>query len=148
MEVKNGNGVHYDISDCNLFPGALVEESGIYEICHVDEPRVTVLLLRNTFFPHCERCGDDVRYKLVQAVPHISEDPDFLEGFEQADNSPLNLTIPNNTVPFQSDPHHVPLLGMFLTSCVMGWKLGVGHGFRFWQQLVQAWAGGTEGGDI
>lgn len=147
MEVKNGNGIHYDISDCPISPGTLVEESGIYEICHVDEPRVTVLLLRNTFFPHCERCGENVRYKLVQAVPHISEDPDFLAGFEEADNSPLNLTIPNNTVP-QWSPQHALLLALLLLSRVMGWKLGVGHGFRFWQQFVQAWAGGTEGGNI
>ena len=130
MEAKNGNGIHYDVSDCTICPGTPVEESGIYEICHVDEPRVTLLLLRNTFFPSCKRCGENVRYKLVQAVPHISEDPDFLEDCEPADNSPLNLTIPNITVPFQLV------------------QLGVGHGFRFWQQFVQAWAGGTEGGDI
>jgi hypothetical protein len=127
MEVKNGNGIHYDVSDCPISPGTLVEESGIYEICHVDEPRVTVLLLRSTFFPSCKRCGDNVRYKLVQAVPHISEDPDFLEDLEPADNSPLNLIVPNTKIPFQ---------------------LGVGYGFRFWQQLVQAWAGSTEGGNI
>jgi hypothetical protein len=146
MEAKNGN--HYDVSDCTISPGTLVEESGIYEICHVDEPRMTVLLLRNTFFPHCQRCGENVRYKLVQAVPHISEDPDFLEELGVPDNSPLNLTIPNNTVPFQRGPHRARFLFMLLTSCAMGWKLGVAHGFRFWQQLVQAWAGGTEGGNI
>ena len=147
MKAKNGNGSHYDISDCPISPGTLVEESGIYEICHVDEPRVTVLLLRNTFFPSCKRCGDDVRYKLVQAVPHISEDPDFLEDFQQTDNSTVNLTIPNITVPFQSrGPQHALLVLLF--SRVMGWELGVAHGFRFWQQLVQAWAGSAEGGNI
>jgi hypothetical protein len=125
--VKNGNDVQFDLSDCTLTPGDLVSESGIYEICHADEPRVRVLLLRNTFFSYCKQCGDRVRYKLIKAVPHISEDPDFLEDFEEEDNSSTELTIPNNTIPRQ---------------------LGLAHGFRFWQQLIQAWAGGSEGGDL
>lgn len=127
-EVKNGSDPGYDVSDCTLSPGELVDESGIYEICHADEPRVTALLLRNTFFSYCKQCGDRVRYKLIEAVPHISEDPDFFEDLEEEeDNSSTKLTIPNNTVPQQ---------------------LGLAHGFRFWQQLIQAWAGGSEGGNL
>lgn len=127
-EVRNCSDVRHDVSDCTLSPGDLVSESGIYEICHADEPRVTVLLLRNTFFSYCKQCGDRVRYRLIDAVPHISEDPDFFEDLEEEeDNSSTNLTIPNNTVPQQ---------------------LGLAHGFRFWQQFIQAWAGGSEGGDL
>ena len=127
MEVKNGKEVRFDISDCPLSPGEIVAESGIYEICHADEPRVTVLLLRNTLFSYCKQCGNEVRYKLIQPVPHISEDPDFLEDFEEAGNSSTKLAVPNNTIPLQ---------------------LGLAHGFRFWQQFVQAWADCSENGDL
>jgi hypothetical protein len=116
-----------DQSDCPFSVGELVEESGIYEICHVDEPRVTVLLTRHTIFPYCRRCGDSVRYKLIQAAPHISEDPDFLEDLTETDNPQWKMTVPNNTFPFQ---------------------LGLAHGFRFWQHIVQTWRRGPEGGDL
>jgi hypothetical protein len=119
-----------DQSDCPFSVGELVEQSGIYEICHVDEPRVSVLLIRHTIFPYCRRCGDSVRYKLVQAAPHISEDPDFLEDFEdftETDNPPLKMTTPNNTFPLQ---------------------LGIAHGFRFWQDVVSTWRSGPKGGDL
>ena len=81
---ENGSG-NYDQSDCLISPGELVTQSGIYEICHKDEPRVKVLLVRNSIFPFCKRCGEQVRYKLLQAAPHISEDPDFLESASEAD---------------------------------------------------------------
>lgn len=111
MEAKIKNDVHSEFSDCTLSPGELVPESGIYEICHADEPRVTVLLLRDTFFSYCKQCGERVRYKLVQAVPHISEDTDFLEDAEEESSSSTKLTAPT-TVPLQ---------------------LGLMHGFRFGQ---------------
>lgn len=129
MARKNGKEAHFDRSDCRLVPGETVEESGIYEICHSDEPRSSLILLRNTFFPHCEQCGDLVRYKLIQAVPHISEDPDFLEEFAAVDpdNPIIKMAVPNNTLTLQ---------------------LGIAHGFRFWQQIVPAWTGGSEGGNL
>lgn len=111
MEAKNRNDVQSNFSDCTLSPGEQVAESGIYEICHADEPRVTVLLLRNTFFSYCKQCGERVRYRLVQAVPHISEDTDFLENVEEENNSSTKLTAPNAVPP----------------------QLGLAHGFRFWQ---------------
>src|SRR5436305_1465997 len=117
----------YDQSDCPLSAGELIEYSGIYEICHVDEARVTVLLTRNMIFPYCKRCGDAVRYKLIQAAPHISEDPDFLEEFSETDNPKYKMAVPDNRFPRQ---------------------LGVAHGFRFWQNVVQAWGGSPEGGDL
>lgn len=129
MAHKNGKETSFDQSDCTLVPGESVEESGIYEICHSDEPRSSLILLRNTFFPHCKQCGSLVRYKLIQSVPHISEDSDFLEEFaEAAPDSPLiKMAVPSNTLTLQ---------------------LGIAHGFRFWQQIVPAWTGGSEGGNL
>jgi hypothetical protein len=117
----------YDQSDCPLAAGEMVEHSGIYEICHVDEPRVTVVLTRNTIFPLCRRCGDAVRYKLIQSAPHISEDPDFLEEFTETDNPKYIMAVPETRFPFQ---------------------LGVAHGFRFWQNVVQTWGESAESGDL
>ena len=74
----------YDQEDCPFAPGELVSETGIYEMCHTDEDRVTVLLLRASVFPWCKSCGHAVRYKLVKGAPHISEDPDFAD--ETADS--------------------------------------------------------------
>lgn len=101
----------YDQSDCSLIPGESVEQSGIYEICHSDEPRTSLLLLRNSYFPFCRRCGDSVRFKLLQPAPHISEDPDFTETLEEIDNSLLNRGTQMNPA-----------------------QLGIAHGFRFLQE--------------
>jgi len=81
-----------DQSDCPYSPGEVVAESGLYEICHHDEPRTTVILTINGVFPCCRSCGDKVRYKLLQAVPHISEDPDFNESVSAADNPQVETT--------------------------------------------------------
>ena len=117
----------FDQSDCQICPGDMVDESGVYEICHSDEPRTTVLLLRSTFFPYCRQCGDSVRFKLVQSAPHISEDPDFLEEAAKTDNSLLNQPIPISEFPRQ---------------------LGIAHGFRFLQNIVQAWRSSSESGNL
>lgn len=119
--------VSYDQSDCTLIPGEPVAESGIYEICHSDEPRTSLLLLRNSFFPFCRRCGESVRFKLLQAAPHISEDPDFNEDVPEIDNSLLNQGTPINLFPTQ---------------------LGMAHGFRFLQEVAPAWGTGTDNGDL
>jgi hypothetical protein len=115
----------YDQSDCTLLPGDLIEHSGVYEICHFDENRATVILTRNAIFPYCRRCAERVRYKLIQPVPHISEDPDFRE--EVSDNPDYLMQVPNKTFPMQ---------------------LGKAHGFRFQQDVLQTWPGGPEGGDL
>jgi len=117
----------YDQSDCTLEPGEMIEQSGIYEICHQDEPRASVILMRNTIFPLCRRCGDMVRYKLLESVPHISEDPDFQEEPSEADNPSFKMEIPTSTFPMQ---------------------LGREHGFRFQQDCLQTWSSSPEGGDI
>lgn len=126
LNMKWNEQPRYDQDDCLLAPGEAVMESGVYEICHSDEPRVQVLLLRDSLFPSCNRCGETVRYKLLQAAPHISEDPDFLE--EPTEDNPLTTpTILNNPFPVQ---------------------LGSDHGFRFWHHIVQAWRSGSDRGNI
>jgi hypothetical protein len=117
----------YDQSDCTLAPGELIEQSGIYEICHQDEPRASVILMRNSIFPFCRRCGDMVRYKILEFVPHISEDPDFQEDPHETDNPSLKMEIPTSTFPMQ---------------------LGRAHGFRFQQDSLQTWSDSIQGGDI
>jgi hypothetical protein len=115
----------FDQSDCTLVPGELIAQSGIYEICHHDEDRTTVILMRNGIFPYCRQCGERVRYKLLQTVPHISEDADFRE--DLPDNPNYLMKIPTTTFPMQ---------------------LGKAHGFRFQQDTIQTWRSGPEGGDL
>jgi hypothetical protein len=124
---KNSTPASYDQSDCSLCPGELVSESGMYEVCHYDEPRTSALFTRSSVFPYCKNCGENVRFKLVMAAPHISEDPDFSEPVSPVDNSLLNKSTPTDLFPVQ---------------------LGVAHGFRFLQDTVQAWRIGSEGGDL
>jgi hypothetical protein len=117
----------FDQTDCPYPAGATIEQSGLYEICHYDEPRTRVVLVLNGVFPFCRRCGDKVRYKLVQAVPHISEDPDFNEFLEEPYNPAIDSASPNHALPVQ---------------------LGLAYGFRFCQEPIQTWRPGPESGDL
>lgn len=118
----------YDQADCSLTAGQEIAQSGIYEICHFDEPRTTVILTIGGLFPQCRKCGARVRYKLLEAIPHISEDPDFKELFNEMHNPPLQEgSAPNHVLPPQ---------------------LGQAYGFRFQQDDMQAWRKGTETGDL
>ena len=119
--------LNYDQSDCTILHGDMVEQSGFYEICHSVEPRTTLLLLRHSFFPFCRKCGETVRFRLVQSAPHISEDPDFNEDGSEIDNSLLNKGTPISLFPTQ---------------------LGIAHGFRFLQEVAPAWGTGSDGGDL
>jgi hypothetical protein len=65
METRDTNTQIFNQTECLLAPGELVQYSGIYEICHHDEPRSTVIFIRNTIFPYCRQCGDLVRYKVL-----------------------------------------------------------------------------------
>jgi len=127
MELNDKNIDIFDQTDCTLTPGELVESSGIYEICHHDEPRASVLLMRNTIFPYCRRCGERVRYKTLELVPHISEDPDFQEDTPHPDNPPHKMRIPTSTFPTQ---------------------LSRAHGFRFTQDHLQPGPDSPQGGDL
>ena len=122
MQHQHPPSNNYEQSDCTLNPGEPVAQSGVYEICHSDEPRTSLLLLRNSFFPFCRRCGDSVRFKLLQPAPHISEDPDFTETLPEIDNSLLNHPLPNHGAQMSRFPA----------------QLGIAHGFRFLQDAEPA----------
>jgi hypothetical protein len=113
----------FDQSDCLLIPGEPVENSGIYEMCHTDEPRETVLLFRGGHFPVCSICGAGVRYKLVKAAPHVSEDPDFARDPAETDH-PLLTAVP---------------------TCML---YGHAHGFEAAEDGVQAWRESPGSGDL
>ena len=118
----------FDQKDCTLNPGELIKHSGIYEICHEDESRAMVILMRDTYFPYCRQCGESVRYKLVHRVPHISEDEDFREPeLPGGDNPGHSAKVQNMMVPLQ---------------------LGRAHGFRFHQDNLQAGGSSPESGDL
>jgi hypothetical protein len=76
-QAGDGGASFHDPPDCPYVPNQVIPVSGIYEICHKNESRVMALLLRHDFFPLCIQCGEDVRYRLVRRVAHISEDLDF-----------------------------------------------------------------------
>lgn len=101
-----------DNRDCDLVPGALVRHSGLYEICHADEDRAIVVFRKDEIFPACRRCGDSVRYKLLHAARHISEDPDFSDPGHGPGKPPEEIARSSNQFPRQ---------------------LGPAHGFRYWQ---------------
>jgi hypothetical protein len=123
--AARSNGV--DQSDCPYSPGEVVSESGVYEICHYDEPRTTVIFTVKGIFPSCRICGEKVKYKLVKAVPHISEDPDFKESISTVNDLHSETTVPQQNSPVQ-----------------LGWA----HGFRFWQDTAQAGRDGSEAGNL
>jgi hypothetical protein len=100
-------------SDCSFSPGELICESGLYEVCHTGPPRSTVILIKNDVFPSCEDCGEGVRFKLIKAVPHVSEDPDFVEFVGEVEESSPELAAPGDALPTQ---------------------LGLDHGFRYSQE--------------
>jgi hypothetical protein len=86
-----------------------------------------VVLVANSVFPYCRKCGEKVRYKLLEAVPHISEDPDFNEFFTEPYNPRADDAAPNGGMPIQ---------------------LGLAYGFRFCQDPVQTWRPSLEAGDL
>lgn len=123
--ATNHNG--FDQTDCPFVAGDSITQSGLYEICHYNEPRTKVVLVHNGVFPFCRTCGEKVRYKLLLPVPHISEDPDFNEFLEEPYNPSADNAAPKHAVPIQ---------------------LGLAYGFRFCQDPLQAWRPGPEGGDL
>lgn len=56
-----------------------VPETGVYRVFHSGH-RVSheALLLKQTRFPRCTQCGNDVHYEFMQPVYEIEKDPDFL----------------------------------------------------------------------
>jgi hypothetical protein len=101
--------------DCPFKPSQRVPHAGLYAICHADEERATVVFTKDEIFPQCRQCGEKVRYKLLHAAPHISEDPDFAES---AGDNPASVT----EIPIKQFPR----------------QLGAAHGFRYWQEPLSA----------
>jgi hypothetical protein len=58
-------------------PNEQVPQTGLYELLHESGSGGTLVLIRDARFPACPECGDRVRFRLVKAAPHISEDKDF-----------------------------------------------------------------------
>ena len=59
-------------------PGDRVRHSGVYRVMHADgTPPTQVVMLSDETAVACSKCGDKVRFRLVQRVPHILEDKDF-----------------------------------------------------------------------
>ena len=50
--------------------GDRIPENGIYRVAH-REHRLPyeVTLLKNQYFPRCSKCGQPVRFRLLQAIP-------------------------------------------------------------------------------
>ena len=62
-------------------PGAIIPESGIYEIIHDDEHRAAheSVLVKGDVFPSCDICQEGVRFRVVRTAPYIFEDEDFVD---------------------------------------------------------------------
>jgi hypothetical protein len=117
MDIENDNAGAKEFcqGDCPFAAGEVISQSGLYEICHHDEPRTRVILTINAIFPFCRTCGEKVRYRLVQDVPHISEDPDFNEFLVEPNSPTTGNAAPKSVLPMQ---------------------LGQAYGFRFWQETL------------
>ena len=59
-------------------PGESVLTTGIYTASHYQHrlPH-DVFAVEGDCFPACKRCGNRIRYKLIQAATHIAADRDF-----------------------------------------------------------------------
>lgn len=59
-------------------PGDLVPESGVYTVMHdAHRQQHSATIFKGRHFPQCARCGDKVRFVLVQRAMLILEDVDF-----------------------------------------------------------------------
>jgi hypothetical protein len=64
-----------------FLPGAIIPESGIYEVTHEGGHREVheSVLVKGDAFPFCDTCNDRVRFRVVRTAPYIFEDEDFVE---------------------------------------------------------------------
>lgn len=59
-------------------PGDLVPESGVYAVVHDQHrQRHSATIFKGRHFPPCARCGDRVRFLLLQRATLILDDVDF-----------------------------------------------------------------------
>jgi hypothetical protein len=63
--------------------GEEIPESGVYRVFH-NSHRVSheVVLLAGEKFPRCSKCDADVHFELLQSVPEIEQDSDFIRIYE------------------------------------------------------------------
>jgi hypothetical protein len=63
--------------------GEEIPESGVYRVFH-NAHRVSheVVLLAEEKFPRCSKCNTDVHFELLQSVPEIEQDTDFIRVYE------------------------------------------------------------------
>jgi hypothetical protein len=58
--------------------GELIEESGIYRVCHsAHRLPHEVTLLKGEKFPKCQKCADEVKFELVRALQYSTAVKDF-----------------------------------------------------------------------
>lgn len=59
--------------------GDIVPETGIYEVVHLAGHRMVheVVLHAENFFPECETCRANVRFRVVRTAPYVFDDEDF-----------------------------------------------------------------------
>jgi hypothetical protein len=58
--------------------GELTAESGIHQVLgHPHFSEKELFLRRDSILPACPICGEPVTFRMVQAIAHIAEDPDF-----------------------------------------------------------------------
>src|SRR5579863_5680968 len=59
--------------------GDIVKQSGIYEAIHERAHREPhdVVMIESDFFPPCDTCSDQVRFRIVRTAPYIFTDKDF-----------------------------------------------------------------------
>jgi hypothetical protein len=60
-------------------PDELAPCSGVYHVTHASRqcPEQDQTFITGDRFPTCPTCGSAVGYVLVEAAPHIKEDPDL-----------------------------------------------------------------------
>lgn len=64
--------------DGSFQPGEKVPTTGVYTATH-SQHRLPheVFAVEGDVFPACRKCGDDLRFDLIQAADHIDLDRDF-----------------------------------------------------------------------
>lgn len=63
--------------------GEKIPETGVYRVFHTQH-RVSheVILLVGEKFPRCSQCETDVHFELLQSIPEIEQDADFIRIYE------------------------------------------------------------------
>ena len=61
-----------------LRSGDRAVHSGLYRIEHANHhAKEEVYIRKGTEMPMCRDCGKALKFRLIEKIPHIGEDPDF-----------------------------------------------------------------------